>query len=145
MIKILHVIASLGGGGVQKMLLNYYFGMDNSDITFDFVVHGEKKGILETSLIRAGSTVYHVTPKKTSFIKNVTDMYSALKSKKYDAIVVHQNLSSFSSLALAFFCGVKTRIVHSHGYNPNEKKNFSKNSLQIFKSSFCNRLCRLFS
>lgn len=136
MIKILHVIASLGGGGVQKMLFNYYFGMDNSDITFDFVVHGEKEGILESSLIRAGSTVYHVTPKKTSFIKNVTDMYSVLKSKKYDAIVVHQNLSSFFSLALAFFCGIKTRIVHSHGYNPNEKKTFRKTVYRFLNRVF---------
>ena len=47
MIKVLHIVSSLGGGGVEKMLFEYYRNINRHEILFDFVVHGEKEGILE--------------------------------------------------------------------------------------------------
>ena len=70
MIKILHVVSSLDGGGVESMLYNYYLYLDKSMIQFDFIVHGRDIGILEKRVEALGAKVFHVTPKKESFIKN---------------------------------------------------------------------------
>lgn len=136
MIKVLHVMSSLGGGGVERMLYNYYMHMDRSKIHFDFVVHGKKIGILEEPLKKIGSEIYHVTPKKDSLYKNCLEIHKALGNEKYDAVIVHQGLSSFSALALAFFCGVKTRIIHSHGYIPNENKSLIKSVCRLLNHIF---------
>jgi hypothetical protein len=42
MIRVLHVLSSLGGGGVESMLYNYYTHLNRDIIQFDFIVHGEK-------------------------------------------------------------------------------------------------------
>ena len=70
MIRVLHVLSSLDGGGVERMLYNYYTHMDRSRVHFNFVVHGKKIGILEEPLKKIGSVIYHVTPKKESLFKN---------------------------------------------------------------------------
>ena len=66
MIKVLHIVSSLGSGGVESMLYNYYSNMDNSNIQFDFIVHGDIKGIIEEKVEEMGSSIFHVTPKKIS-------------------------------------------------------------------------------
>lgn len=126
MIKILHIISSLCGGGVERMLYNYYTHMDRSRVQFDFVVHGKKIGILEEPLKKIGSEIYHVTPKKESLLKNCSEIYRAINSSKYDVVIAHQNFSAFPALVMAFLGKVKSRIVHSHGCNLNEKMGFDK-------------------
>ena len=100
MIRVLHVLSSLDGGGVERMLYNYYTHMTRSKVHFDFVVHGKKIGILEEPLKKIGSEIYHVTPKKESLFKNCSEIYRAINSSKYDVVVVHQNFSSFPALAM---------------------------------------------
>ena len=41
MIRVLHVLSSLGGG-VGSMLYSYYTHLNRDIIQFDFIVHGEK-------------------------------------------------------------------------------------------------------
>ena len=67
MIKILHILSSLDGGGVGRMLYNIYEYIDKDKIHFDFLVHGEKKGILEESILKMRSNIFHVTPKRISY------------------------------------------------------------------------------
>lgn len=118
MTKILNVMSSLDGGGVEAMITNYYFGFPDKDIIFDFIVHSTNKGILEDKLIDQGSKIFHITPKKVSFTKNIIEMNSIIKKGKYDAIYCHQNFMSFLPLLLGKINGIKIRIVHSHGCNP---------------------------
>ena len=136
MIKVLHVLSSLDGGGVERMLYNYYTHMTRSKVHFDFVVHGKKIGILEEPLKKFGSEIYHVTPKKESLFKNCSEIYRAINSSKYDVVVVHQNFSSFPALAMAFLGKVKSRIIHSHGCNLNEKMGFDKKMYRLMNYIF---------
>lgn len=115
MIKVLHIVSSLGGGGVESMLYNYYSNMDNEKIHFDFIVHGNNKGIIEKKVEDMGSIVYHVTPKKTSFKDNMLDIENVIKNGNYDVVHCHQNFSNFSSLYLAWKHKVPVRISHAHG------------------------------
>lgn len=121
MIKILHIISALDAGGVEQMLFNYYDNIDKNKIHFDFIVHGDKVGVLEKPLTEMGSQIFHVTPKKVSFKANYYEIKKVIKNGNYDIVHVHQNYSSFPSLYAAWLCGVKRRIVHSHGYIAGDK------------------------
>lgn len=115
MIKVLQIVSSLGSGGVESMLYNYYSYIDRSRIHFDFVVHGNTVGMLEERMQGLGSKVFHVTPKKKSFLKNMLEMNKIIKNGKYDVIHCHQNFSNFSPLFLARQNHIPVRICHAHG------------------------------
>lgn len=136
MIKVLHVVSSLGGGGVEKMLYNYYKNIDRKTIQFDFVVHGSKEGILEEKLRNMGSNIYHVSPKKVSFIKNFLEIQRTIKNGDYNIVEVHQNFSSFSALFAAWLCGVKIRLIHSHGCDNRKKLSLDKYILRGLNAIF---------
>ena len=102
MIRVLHIVSSLGGGGVESMLYNYYSNMDNEKIHFDFIVHGNNKGIIEEKVEAMGSLVYHVTPKKISFKDNMLDIENVIKNGDYNVVHCHQNFSNFSSFPKSF-------------------------------------------
>ncbi|MCM3788888.1 glycosyltransferase family 1 protein [Domibacillus indicus] len=116
MIKVLHVVSSLDGGGVESMLYNYYMHMDRQKIKFDFIVHGDSIGILEKEVNSLGSKIFHVVPKKISFIRNILEINKILRNEKYDIVHCHQNFSNFSTLFLAKKNQVPIRISHAHGY-----------------------------
>lgn len=118
MIRILHILSSLNGGGVESMITNYYHNFKDNDIVFDFAVHNPNIGILEKGLIEKGSSIFHLTPKKTNLFKNIKELYSIIDKDKYDAIYCHQNFISWIPLLIAKMKGIKVRIVHSHGCNP---------------------------
>lgn len=115
MIRVLHIVSSLGGGGVESMLYNYYSNIDNEKIRFDFIVHGDNIGLIEEKVEAMGSIVYHVTPKKTSFKDNMLEIENVIKNGNYDVVHCHQNFSNFSSLYLAWKHKVPVRISHAHG------------------------------
>ncbi len=119
MIKILHILSSLDGGGVGMMLYNYYMRIDRSKIKFDFAVCGFEKGMLEAALEGMGSKIFHTTPKKKSFLKNMKETASVIKNGNYHVVHSHQNFKSCFPLFLAKKYGVKIRIIHSHEFNYN--------------------------
>ncbi|MFB5282765.1 glycosyltransferase [Peribacillus sp. Hz7] len=115
MIKVLHVVSSLDGGGVESMLYNYYSHIDRSGVRFDFIVHGNNIGMLEEKFHCLGSKVFHVTPKRNSFRKNMLEINKILRNEKYDIVHCHQNFSNFSTLFLARMNQVPVCISHAHG------------------------------
>lgn len=121
MIKVLHVVSALSGGGVEAMLYNYYINMDRYAIKFDFIVHDPEIGMLEQGFSELGSKIYHITPKKVSFIKNIREMNGIIKSGNYDIIHCHQNLSSLPALYVAKRNHIRIRIAHSHTSLQDEK------------------------
>jgi glycosyltransferase involved in cell wall biosynthesis len=115
MIRVLHVLSSLGGGGVESMLYNYYTHLNRDEIQFDFIVHGEKVGMLEEKFLEMGSKIYHVKPKKEGLLQNLSQIKRILYSQpRYDVVHCHQNLISFVPLYFAKKAGINTRIAHSH-------------------------------
>ena len=51
MIRVLHMISSLGIGGIQAMIMNLYRKIDRSKVQFDFIIdhsgHPEHTGSME--------------------------------------------------------------------------------------------------
>jgi glycosyltransferase involved in cell wall biosynthesis len=115
MIRVLHVLSSLGGGGVESMLYNYYTHLNRDEIQFDFIVHGEKVGMLEEKFLEMGSKIYHVKPKKEGLLQNLSQIKRIIYSQpRYDVVHCHQNLMSFVPLYFAKKAGINARIAHSH-------------------------------
>lgn len=116
MIKVLHFVPALDGGGIERVLYNYYENMDISKIHFDFAIHSTKKGILGNEFAKQKSKIYYVTPKKKNILKYIKDVKTAITSDEYDIIHVHQGFKSWIPLLIGKTLGCKIRIVHSHNY-----------------------------
>lgn len=121
MIRVLHVLSSLDGGGVERMLYNYYTHMDRSIVRFDFVVHDSKIGMLEEEFLELGSNIVHVTRKKDSILKNFYEIKKSIKNDTYNFVIVHQQLTAFPALLAAKLCKVKRIGTHSHNYYAENK------------------------
>lgn len=115
MVRVLHILSSLGAGGVEMCLYNYYTHMDRDRIHFDFAVHGDCVGFLEAEVAEMGSRIFHVTPKKTSFLQNIREIAKIIRDGHYDVVHVHQGPFSLSSLLAAKRYKVPVKIVHNHG------------------------------
>ena len=59
MIRILHIVPTLGYGGVAKFLLHYYDYIDKSKIQFDFITHGKKESYHD-ELISKGARIFFI-------------------------------------------------------------------------------------
>lgn len=114
MIKVLHVVASLGSGGVESLLYNYYLNMKEEKVRFDFIVHGDEKGIFEEEFKKIGSKIFHVPPRKKSFIRNIKAIKKIIKDNEYDVVHSHLEHMSFIPLYYAKKYKVPVRVAHTH-------------------------------
>ena len=123
MIKVLTILSGLDGGGVENILLNYYQNMDREKIHIDFIVHSQHIGKIENKFEELGSKIYRVTPKTVSLRKNIIEMYKIMKNNKYDIVHSRMNVKGMTHLIIAWFCGIKVRMIHNHmAYVPKQGK-----------------------
>ena len=115
MVRVLHELANLDGGGVARLLYDYYRHMNHEVIHFDFLINDEiDNGILEAPLKELGCKVYKLPSPKKDLKKRLKEIDFILKTGNYD--VVHSHISARSCLILAKAkkYSVKKRFVHSH-------------------------------
>lgn len=124
--KIMHIIPSFSGGGVEMLLLNYYMHMDHNKIKFNFIVYGETVGKLEEDFLKMGSRVYHISPRREAPFRSLCQMYKIILKESPDIVHAHQNELSFIPLMLAYLVGIKTRIAHSHTWKHPSRKGVHK-------------------
>ena len=61
MVRVLHELSSLDGGGVAKLLFDYYSHMDHNQVHFDFLIYKYyDEGIYEKPLQEMGCTIYRL-------------------------------------------------------------------------------------
>lgn len=142
MIKILHVLAALDGGGVECMLKNYYENFDCENIKFDFIVFEKGKGMLEEYFLSKGSKIFHITPKKENFIKSNLELKKIIKNGQYDIIHCHQNRSNIIPLYYAHKYKIKNRICHSHSASiiKSFKEKMIKNVFSYYIEKYATKL-----
>lgn len=137
MIRVLHIVPALIGGGVENLLLNYYSHMDRDKFKFDFIVHGENIGVLESTFESLNSKIYHIPTKHESFFKNLKAMKQIIMDGNYDVVHAHQGTVGVFPMYYAKKAGVKVRITHSHiAY---VKKNFFEKIIDIILLPFLKR------
>lgn len=114
MVRVLHIVPALDGGGVETLLLNYYTHMDRNRFTFDFIVHGKNIGVLEPVFESMGSKVFHIPTKREGIVSNLLAMKQVISSGNYDVVHAHQGAIGALPMYLAKKAGVRCRITHSH-------------------------------
>lgn len=111
--KVLHVTSELDGGGVERLLLDYYLKL-SSFVDFDFVVTSTKKGVLESRLESMGCHVFHIPKIRDGMRKHVKAIRTILNNGHYDIVHDHSGYKAFVSLKEAKRARIQTRIAHSH-------------------------------
>lgn len=115
-VKILHELASLDGGGVAKLLYDYYRNMkDKKEIQFDFLIYDYyENGIYEEPLKKMGCMVYKIPSIKKNRQASLNAMESIIRKGKYDVVHSHRCTRGIFTLWFAKKYGVPRRIIHSH-------------------------------
>lgn len=115
MIKVLHILPGINGGGVGKIVYSYAKHLDKEKITLDVAslntINGEKP-FLYDSFIKNVDHLFLLNRK--SYLKRFKELYNIYKKGKYDIIHCHLEEASFFYLLLAMIMGVKIRIAQTH-------------------------------
>lgn len=140
-IRVLHIVPTLGYGGVAKFLLHYYEHIDNNEVCFDFVTHGKVESF-HKQLEGNGSHIYYIKPQHELGVwKYYKQLHDILKSEKFD--IVHIHLGNYTGL-VAMFCkmvGIKKVICHAHTtLAPNPKHRILMPIFRLLARVFADRL-----
>jgi len=115
MIRVLHELGNLDGGGVARLIYDYYRHMNHEKVHFDFIINDEyTDGILEQPLREMGCTIYKIPALNRNAIARLRKLERIVREGHYD--VVHSHIAS-RCLFLLYFgkkFGVKFRFAHSH-------------------------------
>ncbi|MCL1863010.1 MAG: glycosyltransferase [Defluviitaleaceae bacterium] len=111
--RILIILPNLDLGGTETVVMNYFRNI--SGIVFDFVVHG-KDGYYEEEARALGARIFRVPTRSEGFVKNIRAMRRLYKKHpEYDKVIVcTEHALAFIEMAVAWACGVKTRVAWSH-------------------------------
>lgn len=113
--KILHELGNLDGGGVARLLFDYYKFMDHDKIKFDFVISDQiENGILEQPLKEMGCTIYKLPSLKKNMKERLKKLDNIIHHGNYDAVHTHIAARSCFILSIAKKYKVPVRIAHSH-------------------------------
>lgn len=130
MIKVLQELSALDGGGVAKLLYDYYCNMDHTKIHFDFLIYDYyENGMYEEPLKSLGCTIYKLPRIKKDKIGYLKGMKKIIREGNYDVVHSHMGSRGFFVMYFGKKYKVPKRIVHSHiAYEPvsNVKRKINK-------------------
>ncbi len=114
--KVLHILNGADLGGIPSVVLNYYRNIDRSFFKFDFVVPPGVIGPNGAELEKLGGT-FHILPLKSKHLfAFMKELRKLIKQNNYDVVHAHHHDTSYVSLFVALFCGVKCRVAQSHTF-----------------------------
>lgn len=114
MIRVLHIMGFADVGGISAVVLNYMKHIDQCKIHFDFALTGGEPGVNGEKMIEMGAKYYRLPLKSHGIQIYRTALSELLTREHFDAIHVHDSMTSFVALQVAKKAGVKCRIAHSH-------------------------------
>lgn len=116
MIRVLHIMDSMGIGGIQSFVLNLYRSIDRNKMQFDFLLHREFHNQNEEEIRKLGGKIYFVPTRREGVKKNKRALKEFFEQhKEYDTVHVHiSSLTYIEPLKAATKAGIPVRIVHSH-------------------------------
>ena len=123
MVRVLHELSALDGGGVAKLLYDYYSHMDREKIHFDFLIQDfYDEGIYEKPLRELGCTIYKIPRIKKDKKGYLQGMKKVICEGDYDVVHSHMGARGLFPMYYARKAKVAQRIVHSHiAYEPISK------------------------
>ena len=120
MVRVLHIMGCSDVGGISSVVLNYYRFIDRTKIRFDIALTIPEVGLNGRALQELGADIYFL-PLKSEGIGAFRDaLAKLLEEKRYDAVHVHENETSYVALQVAKKAGIRCRLAHSHTSSPYE-------------------------
>lgn len=130
MIRVLHVVSSIGNGsGVASVIMSYYRAINRDEIQFDFLSFKKKEQSFEDEIKKLGGNVYYCS--KPSFSKKFhNEMKDFFKehSNEYQIMHCHPIFAPAIFGLYAKKYGIKNIIAHSH------TTKFSDNKLSAIRN-----------
>lgn len=115
MVRVLHELGNLDGGGVARLLYDYYKHMDHEKIHFDFIIGTDiENGILEEPLKNMGCKIFKIPSPKHGLREYRKSLDKIMREGNYDIIHSHKATRGTLFLYYAKKSGIKVRIIHSH-------------------------------
>ena len=113
-IKVLQIIGSVVGGGVESVVLNYFKYINHNQFRFDFIVDRNPLPYFLESVKTYNSNIYTVTSYKSNILAYTYQIYKIVKNGNYDIVHSHMSTMSLFPLFAAYFAGANVRILHNH-------------------------------
>lgn len=134
-IRILHVVGSLGLGGIQSYLMNLYRHIDRTTIQFDFAVHIRSDVSYEEEILSMGGKIFYMPDdcfEKNKWVNYVIFWKSFFKEHpEYEIVHGHIRSTAFIYMAIARMAD-RIVIAHSHATdNGRGLSGFVKDILQL--------------
>lgn len=116
MVRVLHELASLDGGGVAKLLYDYYRNMDDREnLRFDFLIYDFfEEGIYEEPLRQMGCRIYRIPVFKRDKKASLRAMEKVIREGRYDVVHSHRCTRGVFALWFARRYRVPRRLIHCH-------------------------------
>lgn len=113
--RVLQVFGILNIGGAETMLMNLYRKIDREAIQFDFVVHGEERGVFEHEIETLGGHIYRCPKYSVKSAIRYQKWWNDFFKEHTGYQILHSHIRSTASvyLPIAKKHGMKT-IIHSH-------------------------------
>ncbi len=112
--KILCIVGAMDAGGAETFMMKVLRNVNKDVLSIDFAVSSPAKGLYEDEIAQLGGTVFHITPKSVSFVKNFRDIYALVRNNGYKNVLrISQNALSGMELYAAWFAGAKVRAFRS--------------------------------
>ena len=141
-LKILHIMSALTGGGVESSIMGSYRVLSKSGVIFDFVVFTERVGMLEEEAKSYRSKVYHIPSKHESYMGHLNGIKDILKNSDYDAVHCHLAEKGFWFYFYSKKYDKKS-IMHTHGcWNEQSfAETLKKRILARLSLKYCDMCC----
>ena len=112
--RILHVIAGLGSGGAERIVMEWYRRIDRGRFQFDFLIRSDEN-IYAEEIKRLGGQVFRAPEFPQKAVGNYAYTRRLLETKNYKIIHVHGNaLIYIYPLMIGCRNSLTCTIMHSH-------------------------------
>ena len=113
--RILHMLNSMGMGGIENFIMNVYRQINREEYQFDFVLQCEEESFFEKEIQELGGRIYRIPRFEKHPIKHCMQLKNILKKEHYLAFHRHTaHCVAFIDLHVAKKCKISRRISHSH-------------------------------
>lgn len=120
--RILHVLYSAAGGGVESVLYRYIKRMvrSKSNMQFDLAICGLDRSPMEERFETLGCRIFHLPLREDELSAHCRALREVFSQGRYAIVHSHQGEMGYTTLRIAEKYHVPTRILHGHSAFPTE-------------------------
>ena len=114
-IRVLHIVNSMGFGGIQSFLINLYRNINQEQVQFDFMIHVPCNDGFEDEIRSLGGRIYYQQPPRIrNIVGYISDVKQFLKEHQ-EYRIVHIHLRTVAAIwSREAKCKGQITVVHSH-------------------------------